>query len=396
MHRPSGSAPPANKTEQAKLRRSERTTNGRRTATYLEALNKEVERKQQELEQRKERHRRETRIVPSVKGKEPATHHEESEESDNESEATTTVSDVQDEEKLFPAEQKARQRFDELQEELHILLQEYPQEETEEQLQYFELINETYQELQRVTIGVNQWLENRYGHHINTAKARVDTAEQEHLEDAQQEYVQWQQFLDGRKRSIDPKLEERIFKLWREIESEDQPPTTPEKESTHEDIPETPRPPKQSKPEKNDEKKDTMVNEGLGFKPPTPRIYSGDNEDRDASNLEAWIDEVKDYIEMLSITDDKTKLLLLQYFLSKTAKDFYHTKRKETGITFEGFLESLKEYIIPSTQINRYWDDWYKISQVHGGKIDRITATAIRLEKAANKLGTAISNQVKI
>ena len=139
-----------------------------------------------------------------------------------------------------------------------------------------------------------------------------------------------------------------------------------------------------------------MVNEGLGFKPPTPRIYSGDNEDRDASNLDAWINEVKDYIEMLSITDDKTKLLLLQYFLSKTAKDFYHTKRQEAGITFAGFLENLKEYIIPSTQINRYWDDWYKISQVHGGKIERITATAIRLEKAANRLGTAISNQVKV
>ena len=244
VHRPPGSAPPANKTEQAKLRRSERVTKGLRTTTYLEALNKEQQQRQKELEQQKERRKQETRIVPSVKGKEPATPHEEP-DSDNESEASTTVSEAQDEENLVPAEKRVRQRFVELHDELQILLQEYPQQGTKEQFEYLELINETYQELRRVTAGVNQWLENRYGYHVSNAKARVDTAEPEHLAGAQREYLQWQQFLDGRKRSIDPKLEDRVFKLWKEIESEDQPPTTPEREERHEDIPETPRPPKQ-------------------------------------------------------------------------------------------------------------------------------------------------------
>jgi hypothetical protein len=86
----------------------------------------------------------------------------------------------------------------------------------------------------------------------------------------------------------------------------------------------------------------------------------------------------------------------LQYFLSGTAEEFYHTKRLEGISSLENFLTDLKAHIIPATEINRYWDDWYKISQLRNGRVERINNTAIRLENVAARLGTAINNQVKI
>jgi hypothetical protein len=59
-------------------------------------------------------------------------------------------------------------------------------------------------------------------------------------------------------------------------------------------------------------------------------------------------------------------------------------------------VHDIKAHIIPATEVNRYWDDWYKISQVRNGRVERINNTAIRLEKVAARLGTAINNQVKI
>jgi hypothetical protein len=132
------------------------------------------------------------------------------------------------------------------------------------------------------------------------------------------------------------------------------------------------------------------------FKVPKPRTYTGDNEDRDASTLDAWIQQVKDCLELSKINHEKDQLLVLQYFLGETAKEFYHTKRMEEGMTFDTFLTKLKEHIIPSTEGNRYWDDWYKISQVRNGRVDRITATAIRLEMIASHIGSTLSEHVKI
>jgi hypothetical protein len=132
------------------------------------------------------------------------------------------------------------------------------------------------------------------------------------------------------------------------------------------------------------------------FKAPKPNIYSGDNADRDAAKLDTWIQKVKDYLALSGVNDEQNKILVLQYFLSGTAEEFYHTKPLEGIPSFENFLTELEAHIIPATEVNRYWDDWYKISQVLNGRVERINNTAIRLEKVAARLGTAINNQVKI
>jgi hypothetical protein len=132
------------------------------------------------------------------------------------------------------------------------------------------------------------------------------------------------------------------------------------------------------------------------FKAPKPNVFSGDNADRDTAKLDAWIQKVKDYLALSGISDEQNKILVLQYFLSGTAEEFYHTKRLEGISSFESFLTELKAHIIPATEVNRYWDDWYKISQVRNGRVERINNTAIRLEKVAARLGTALNNQVKI
>jgi hypothetical protein len=133
------------------------------------------------------------------------------------------------------------------------------------------------------------------------------------------------------------------------------------------------------------------------FKVPKPRTYTGDNGDRDASTLDAWIQKLNDYLELSGIHKNKNKILVMQYFLSGMAEEFYHTKRlANTTINFEQFLTDLRKHIVSSTDVNRYWDNWYKISQVRNGRVDRITATAIRMEKVAARLGEAITNAVKI
>jgi hypothetical protein len=132
------------------------------------------------------------------------------------------------------------------------------------------------------------------------------------------------------------------------------------------------------------------------FKVLKPNVYSGDNAERDAAKLDTWIQKVKDYLALSAVNEEQDKVLVLQYFLSGTAEEFYHTKRLEGISSFEGFLTELKAHIIPATEINRYWDDWYTISQGRNGRVERINNTAIRLEKVGARLGTAINSQVKI
>jgi hypothetical protein len=135
------------------------------------------------------------------------------------------------------------------------------------------------------------------------------------------------------------------------------------------------------------------------FKVPKPRIYTGDNGDRKASAIDAWIQKLKDYLKLSGIQDNENKVLVMQYFLGGTAEVFYHTKRlanRTTTIDFEQFITDLRDHIVPSTDVNRHWEDWYKIHQVRNGRVDRINTTAIRMEKVAARLGEEISNTVKI
>jgi hypothetical protein len=63
------------------------------------------------------------------------------------------------------------------------------------------------------------------------------------------------------------------------------------------------------------------------FKVSKPRVYTGDNGDRDVATLDAWIRMIKGYLKLSHIDDNDNKFLVLQYFLSGTAAEFYYTKR---------------------------------------------------------------------
>jgi len=90
---------------------------------------------------------------------------------------------------------------------------------------------------------------------------------------------------------------------------------------------------------------DTTETSASSFKPPKPRIFTGEGDDRDAATLEAWITALKDYLELSKVADDARKLQIMQYFVSKTAGDFYHTTQLQTGITFDDMLEWLKNHL---------------------------------------------------
>ena len=93
---------------------------------------------------------------------------------------------------------------------------------------------------------------------------------------------------------------------------------------------------------------DTTQTSASSFKPPKLRIFTGEGDDRDAATLEAWITALKDYLQLSTVTDDARKLQVMQYFVSKTAGEFYDTTRLQTGITFDDMLERLKNHLIPT------------------------------------------------
>jgi hypothetical protein len=172
--------------------------------------------------------------------------------------------------------------------------------------------------------------------------------------------------------------------------------------SDDDELPPSPSPqPKEQKP-KQPELTTTPETTNImteRFKVPKPRIYTGDNGDQEASAIDAWIQKLKDYLKLSGIQDNENKVLVMQYFLGGTAEEFYHTKRlanKTTTIDFEQFMTDLRDHIVPSTDVNRHWEDWYKIHQVRNGRVDRINTTAIRMEKVAARLGEEILNTVKI
>jgi hypothetical protein len=154
--------------------------------------------------------------------------------------------------------------------------------------------------------------------------------------------------------------------------------------------------PKEKKPEPTTTPEKTPVM-AEKFKVPKPRTYTRDNGDRDASTLDAWIQKLKNYLELSGVHENKNQILVMQSFLSGTTEKFYHTKQLTgTTIDFDQFLTDLRKHIVSSTDINRYWDGWYKISHVRKGRAVRINATAIRMEMVAARLGEAITNAVKI
>ena len=77
-----------------------------------------------------------------------------------------------------------------------------------------------------------------------------------------------------------------------------------------------------------DTKPNPAMAPNTAFKPPKPRVFSGKSSDKDPAVFDAWKQEVLDYLDLSGI-DPKHQLVVLQYFVSETAKDYYTTKRKE-------------------------------------------------------------------
>ena len=101
------------------------------------------------------------------------------------------------------------------------------------------------------------------------------------------------------------------------------------------------------------------------FKPPKPRIYIGNGNDRDPAVFDAWKDEVMDYLLLAKIPEEN-HIAVIQYLVSDTARDYYVTTRKgiteANPLTAEELLKGRKEHVVPSTHVNQYWKQWDKIS----------------------------------
>lgn len=135
------------------------------------------------------------------------------------------------------------------------------------------------------------------------------------------------------------------------------------------------------------------------FKPPKPRIFSGEDKDTDPAVFDAWKHEVIDYLHLLGIEDDKTQVTILQYLVCNTAKDYYTTRREGQTrfhpLKLDDILDGLRQHVVPSTHGNEYWKQWEAISQMHDGCIIPIGLIAIEIDRLTFRIGE-ISKQFKL
>ena len=135
------------------------------------------------------------------------------------------------------------------------------------------------------------------------------------------------------------------------------------------------------------------------FKPPKPKIFSGEDQDTDPAVFDAWKNEVIDYLHLLGIEDDKTKVTILQYLVCNTAKDYYTTRREGQTrfhpLTLNNILDGLRQHVVPSTHGNEYWKQWERISQMHDGRIIPIGLIAIEIDRLTFRIGE-IGKQFKL
>ena len=135
------------------------------------------------------------------------------------------------------------------------------------------------------------------------------------------------------------------------------------------------------------------------FKPPKPRVFSGEGLDKDPAVFDAWKNEVIDYLDLLGIADDKVKVTILQYLVSNTAKDYYTTRREaqtlDQPLSLNDILDGIRQHVVPSTHGNEYWKQWESISQIHNGRIRGIGLVAIEVQKLAQRIGD-VGDNVKL
>ena len=92
------------------------------------------------------------------------------------------------------------------------------------------------------------------------------------------------------------------------------------------------------------------------------------------------------YFELTSMPPSK-HIQALGYFVHDTARDYYHTKRRNHSdtnpVTIEEMLKGIKNHCIPTTSSNVYWKQWGQVSQIHHGKVQRIGVTVIEIDRIA-------------
>ena len=119
------------------------------------------------------------------------------------------------------------------------------------------------------------------------------------------------------------------------------------------------------------------------FKPPKPRVYTGKGPDKDPEKFRQWRSELTDYFHLSKIKPEN-ELLVLQYFVSDIAKNYFTQRRNQTKDnpdTLAEMLDRRAKHCIPSTHGNMYWKQWDKVSQTQNGQTQRIGNVAIEIDR---------------
>jgi hypothetical protein len=122
--------------------------------------------------------------------------------------------------------------------------------------------------------------------------------------------------------AIDDQVGEAYMEYNELIAEPTTPPRTMIPDTTHEETPRVPgkykqeqssndeRPPSPTPKPKEKKPEITMMTMAEMFKVLKPRTYTRDIGDRAASTLDAWIQKLKDYLELSGIHENKNKVLV--------------------------------------------------------------------------------------
>jgi hypothetical protein len=252
------------------------------------------------------------------------------------------------------AHQDARDRFDEY---LEDLKQDFQLLERTAEKQYrldvLRSIIDNYGDLASIGDTFNDNRQVHFEPKLKQYQQEIDKAEspETHLV-AEQNLNFWERIFHKGLCVIEQSIDDQVGKAYTEFNKLAEPTTPPRTtipDTTHEEtprvpgeykleqhssdddeLPPSPTPqPKEQKPKLPEltTTPETTPVMAERFKVPKPRTYTGDNGDREASTLDAWIQKLNDYLELSGIHENKNKILVMQYFLSGTAEEFYHTKR---------------------------------------------------------------------
>ncbi|KAI5786178.1 hypothetical protein FPQ18DRAFT_308730 [Pyronema domesticum] len=172
-----------------------------------------------------------------------------------------------------------KEQFEELTDKLHLTLQIIGTTSGQEQREYCQVLDETFNELKKATQGLSNSLSFRFTGHINKAKQHLEEVSEEDYKAAEQHYADWMQLnqvtntLDAYSKLYRPSTLVKPPQILEDFEKTSRPSKTPKPEE-NEPGDQDKVPPETLKPPVSTKQLNMMDTSSGKFKVPQPRTLT--------------------------------------------------------------------------------------------------------------------------